>query len=89
MSACGFPGPAESGGNLLAGTGLRKEAGDFPAFKSAVTPGVDTVCLYPSVATPAPHGIRMDMEESGYFLDRQHVIHVLAICHILSHLLFD
>lgn len=68
---------------------LRQEVGDFLALESPVTPAIDAVCLYSSVVTPPPESIRMDMEEPGYFPDRQHVIHVVIVCHVFSRLFFD
>jgi hypothetical protein len=68
---------------------LGKEASDFLALESAVTPGGDAVCLYSSIVTPPPQGVRMDMEELGDLPHRHHVVHMFIICHIFSHLLFN
>ena len=57
---------------------FRQEAVDFLAFKSAVATGRNAVCSYSSVVTPAPKGVRMDMEELGHFPDRQHVTHMVS-----------
>jgi hypothetical protein len=71
------------------GVKVSEKLGDFLALKSAVTPRGNAVCPDSSVPTPAPKRVRMDMEESGYFPDRQHVSHMFAICHIFPYLLFD
>jgi hypothetical protein len=66
-----------------------QEAGDFLALKSAVTPRVNAIWPDFSFVTPTPQGVRMDMQEPGYFPDRQHVTHMFTICHIFSRLLFN
>ena len=71
------------------GVKFSQEAGDFLALKSAVATGGNAVCLYSSVVTPSPQGVRMDMEEPGYFPDREHVTYVFTISHIFSRLLFN
>ena len=68
---------------------LGKEASDFLALESAVTPRGNAVCPDSSVVATTPQGVRMDMEESGYFPHRHQVTHVFAISHILSDLLFN
>jgi hypothetical protein len=68
---------------------FRQEAGDFLTLVSAVTPRSNSVCLYSSVVTPAPQGVRMDMKKPGYFPDRQHVTHMFTICHVFPYILFD
>jgi len=68
---------------------LCQEASDVLALESAVTPQGDAVCVYSSVITPPPQGVGMDMEKPGYFPHRQHVIHLLFICHMFSYLFLD
>lgn len=80
---------ADSAGALLGGSELRKEASDFLALESSITPGGDAIRLYSSVATPPPQGVRMNMEESGYFPNCQHFIHMVAVSHIFSDLFFN
>jgi len=63
---------------------LCKEASDFLALEPAVAPGGNAVCLYSSFVTPPPQGVRVDMEEPGYFPHRHHVTHVFAISRIFT-----
>ena len=83
-----WPDSADPADAALNRTELREEAGDFLAPKSPVTPGGDAVCSYSSVAAPPPQRVRMDMKESGHFPDGQQFIHMFAISHIYSDLLF-
>ena len=83
------PGSANRAGAVLNGTEFRKKASDFLALKSAITPGGYAVRPYSSTAAPPPQSVRMDMEESGYFPDRQQFIPMLAISHSYSNLVFD
>ena len=62
---------------------------DFLALESAVTQGSNAVCLCSSLVTPAPQSVRMDMEELGYFSQRQHASHSFTISHIFYRLLFN
>jgi len=82
---CGFPNSVNLLGAVCALVELCKEASDFLALKSPVTPGCNAVCPYSSFVTPTPQGVRIDIEELGYFPHRQHVIHVFIICHVFSY----
>jgi hypothetical protein len=79
--------------NFFPGIGLavefRQETGYFLTLESAITPWVDAICPYPSHIIPASQGVGMNMEEPGYFLDRQHFTHIIAISHIFSHVLYN
>ena len=66
---------------------FRKEAGDFLALESSITSAVNAVCLYYSFVTPASQGVGMDVKDPRYFPDRQHLTHVLSICHIFPYIL--
>ena len=66
------------------GVNFSQETGNFLALKPAVAPRVDAVCPDFSLVTPAPQGVRVDMEELGYLPHRQQLIHLLAFL-ILSY----
>jgi len=80
---------AEAADSVLDLAELCKEPSNFLALKSAVTPEVHVIGLYSSGVTPPPQGVRMDMEEPGYFSHRHHFTHMFAISHIFSDLLFN
>jgi hypothetical protein len=80
---------AEAADSVLDLAELCKEPSNFLTLKSAVTPEVNVIGLYSSGVTPPPQGVRMDMEEPGYFSHRHHFTHMFAISHIFSALLFD
>lgn len=66
-----------------------QEASDILSFESSITAGGDTVRRYSAAVAPPPQGVRMHMKKTGHFPHGQHVIHLLLICHIFSHLLFS
>ena len=45
------------------------------APEPAVTALVDPICADLPVIAPPPQGVRMDMEEAGYFPAREHILH--------------
>ena len=86
---CGFPSSANSAGADRGWVKLGKEALDVLEPISSVTSRVDAVSHYFSFVTPAPQGIRVDVEELRYFPWRKHFVHSVIIRHFLLHLLFN
>jgi hypothetical protein len=52
-----------SAGAVFDRTRLHKEADNFLTLESAVTPWSNAGCPYSALITPAPQGVRMDMQE--------------------------